>query len=37
MMNNTLSAAILLVVIPATSVYAWDKREDAHGKTIIAY
>jgi hypothetical protein len=37
MVNNILSAAILLMVIPATSVYAWDKQEDAHGKTIIAY
>jgi hypothetical protein len=37
MMNRILAAAILLVVLPATSVYAWTKREDAHGKTIIAY
>jgi hypothetical protein len=35
-MSRNLTAAIVLVLIP-TLVYAWTKREDAHGKTIIAY
>jgi hypothetical protein len=35
-MRKTLAAAIVLVLIP-TSVYAWTKRKDAHGKTLIAY
>ncbi|KAL3817553.1 hypothetical protein ACHAXA_010572, partial [Cyclostephanos tholiformis] len=35
-MNVILAAAIILVVIP-TSVDAWTKRKEAHGKTVIAY
>jgi len=36
MMDRILAKVILLVVLP-TSVSAWTKREDTHGKTIIAY
>ena len=37
MMNRILATVVLLVVGPAPSVNAWTKRDNAHGKTIIAY
>jgi hypothetical protein len=36
-MRKNLAAAIVLFIVVPSSVYAWTKRKDAHGKTIIAY
>ena len=36
-MNRILAAAIVTLVVIPTSVDAWTKRKEAHGKTVIAY